>query len=181
MPLIEVWGNRFCLFVKLIAFMRLLTKGYRFTKMAKLVFLLLFSQQTGLFSKPTNSHLKPVVFHAQGEVCFPEPSKGLKVNKKKPLWKLPAWLGGCQPLAEPRGAAGLRTAAGEELAGAGLTSTVSWQAGTLLTGAGWAASRESLFRNEGRVNKCLLLEQENLWNGDVEWHSLTPVQQCSTH
>lgn len=97
-------------------------------------------------------------FHTQGEVCFPEPSKGLQANKKKPLRKLPAWFGGCQPLAEPKGAVGLRTAAGVVLAGAGLTSMLSW----LFTGGGWAVSGESLFRNEGRGNKCLLLEQENL-------------------
>lgn len=36
-------------------------------------------------------------------------------------------------------------------------------------------------QKQGRVNKCLLLEQENLWNGDVEWHSLTPVQESRTH
>lgn len=79
-----------------------------------------------------------------------------KANKEKLHWKLPAWFGGCQPeyLGAPGGAVGLRPAAEAVLAGAGLTSAFSWRAGMLLAeaavkAAGWVASRESLFGNEG--------------------------------
>jgi len=49
------------LFVKPITSIRLLTEGYWFTKTVKAVSLL-FSKQTGLYSKHTNSHFKAVVF-----------------------------------------------------------------------------------------------------------------------
>lgn len=82
MFLIEVWGNWFCLFVRTITSLRLLTKSYWFTKMAKLVFLLLFSKQTGLFSKPTNSHLKPVVFTPKVKFVFLSHPKAFRWTRK---------------------------------------------------------------------------------------------------
>lgn len=82
MLLIDVWGIWFCLFVKPVTSMRLLTKGNWFTKMAKLVFLLLFSEQTGLYPKATNSHLKPVVFTPTVKSVFLSHPKVLRWTRK---------------------------------------------------------------------------------------------------
>lgn len=164
--LTEVRDTWFRLFLKWITSTRLLPKGYWFTKTAKSVFLLLSSRQTGLRSKHTNSHLKAVGFTPMVRCVFlssPKFSNWTR-EKKKPHWKLPVWFAGCQPeyLAAAGGPVGLRAAADVVLVGAGLVSAFSWQVGMLLTEAavkamGWAASRESLFRNEGGKNKIYFL------------------------
>lgn len=88
-----------------ITSMRLLTKGYWFTRTAQSVFLL-FSKQTGLYSNHTNSHLKAAVLTPTVKYIFPELSKGLSATKKRKasllvtclVCGLPAWV-----LGSPRG------------------------------------------------------------------------------